>query len=78
MGIRFRFPELLTEHDTTAYALAKRSGGRLDASTLYRLVRSKGRVRFIDAELLEALADTLGVRSMDELLGRDNTRRRQR
>jgi predicted transcriptional regulator len=45
MGIRLRLPQLLAEHETTAYALAKRSRGRLDPSTLYRLVRGRGRVR---------------------------------
>lgn len=61
MSVRIRLPELLEEHDLTAYAIAQRSGGRISASTLYRLTRSKGRVRYIDAELLDALCDVLGV-----------------
>jgi hypothetical protein len=63
MGIRLRLPQLLAEHETTAYALAKRSGGRLDPSTLYRLVRGRGRVR--SSTRITALADALGVKLMD-------------
>lgn len=59
--MRLRFPEILEEHNTTAYSLAQRSEGRLSASTLYRLARNKGRVRYLDAELLEALCDILDV-----------------
>lgn len=60
-SMRLRFPEILEEHNTTAYALAQRSKGRLSASTLYRLARSKGRVRYIDADLLDALCELLDV-----------------
>lgn len=61
MSVRIRLPELLEEHDLTAYAVAQRSNGRISASTLYRLTRSRGRVRYIDADLLDALCDLLGV-----------------
>jgi len=45
----------------TAYRVAKASGGRINESTLYRLVRANGRVEFFAAELLEALSDVLGI-----------------
>jgi hypothetical protein len=35
-------------------------------------------MRFIDAEVLEALVDTFGVKSMDEVLERDSARRGRR
>lgn len=59
--MRIRLPELLDERDLTAYAVAQQSKGRISPSTLYRLVRSRGRVRYLDADLLEALCDVLGV-----------------
>lgn len=61
MEMRLRLPELLAEHDVTAYELARRSEGRILPSTLYRLVRSRGKVKFIDSDLLEALCDLLKV-----------------
>ncbi len=77
MGLRLRLPELLTEHGVTAYTLAQRSKGRISPSTLYRLVRSRGRVRYLDADLLEALCDVLGVAPGD-LLERHTKSRRAR
>lgn len=62
MTVRLRLPELLDEHETTAHAVAQRSGGRINASTLYRLTRSRGVVRYLDTELLDALCDVLGVK----------------
>lgn len=59
--VRLRLPELLDEHQLTAHAVARRSEGRINASTLYRLTRSRGAVRYLDAELLDALCDVLGV-----------------
>jgi len=75
MEMRIRLPELLTEHKTTAYAIAKRSNGRIDQSTLYRLTRQRGVVRYIDADLLEALCDVLNVEP-GALLERDKKRKR--
>jgi len=77
MGLRLRLPELLAEHRVTAYTLAQRSKGRISPSTLYRLVRSRGRVRYLDADLLEALCDVLGVTAGD-LLERQMKSRRGR
>jgi DNA-binding Xre family transcriptional regulator len=52
---------VLTEHDITAYEVAKRSGGKVIPSTLYRLVRQRGRVRMFDGVLLETLCQILNV-----------------
>lgn len=61
MEMRLRLPELLDEYDLTAYALAKRSKGRISLSTIYRLSRNRGFVESFDAELLEAICDVLQV-----------------
>ena len=61
MRVRIRLPEVLKEHRITAYEVAKRSDGKVIPSTLYRLVRQKGRVRMFDGELLETLCDILNV-----------------
>ncbi len=59
--MRIRLPEVLTEHDITAYEVAKRSEGKVIPSTLYRLVRQRGRVRMFDGVLLETLCEILNV-----------------
>jgi DNA-binding Xre family transcriptional regulator len=59
--VRIRLPEVLTEHKVTAYEVAKRSDGRAIPSTLYRLVRQRGRVRMFDGALLETLCEILDV-----------------
>jgi len=59
--VRIRLPEVLTEHKITAYEVAKRSDGRVIPSTLYRLVRQRGRVRMFDGALLETLCEILNV-----------------
>ena len=74
MDMRLRLPELLKEHDITAYEIAKRSGGRISPSTLYRLNRKRGAVELFSADLLEALCDVLGVEP-GELLERDRKRK---
>jgi len=74
MEMRLRLPELLKEHNITAYALAKRSQGRISLSTIYRLSRNKGVVESFDAETLEALCDVLQVKPGD-LLEREQKRR---
>jgi DNA-binding Xre family transcriptional regulator len=66
-GMRLRLPELLTQHEVTAYTLAQRSRGRISPSTLYRLVRSRGRVRYLDGDLLDALCDVLDLAPGDLL-----------
>lgn len=68
--MRLRLPEALEERQLTAYEVAKRSNGRILSSTLYRLSKQRGSVKYIDAELLEALCDVLGV-GPGELLERD-------
>jgi len=45
----------------TAYALVKAAGGRIDMSQAYRLVRCRGRVRYLDTKLLDTLCDVLDV-----------------
>ena len=75
--MRLRLPELLTEHEVTAYTLAQRSRGRISPSTLYRLVRSRGRVRYLDGDLLDALCDVLDLAPGD-LLEREPKPKRAR
>jgi len=76
-GMRLRLPELLTENEVTAYTLAQRSRGRISPSTLYRLVRSRGRVRYLDGGLLDALCDVLDLTPGD-LLERESKPKRAR
>lgn len=61
MALRLRLPELLDERGWTAYRLSVESGGRIGLSAAYRFCRLRGRLRMFDAEILEALCDTLGV-----------------
>lgn len=77
MEMRIRLPELFDEHHTTAYAIAQQSGGRIDQSSLYRLARKRGVVRYIDADLLEALCDVLDVEP-GQLLEREAAKRSRR
>ena len=73
MEMRIRLPELLEEHKPeplTAYEVAKQSNGKILPATLYRLVKSQGAVKYIDADLLDALYDVLELKSLDELLTR--------
>jgi DNA-binding Xre family transcriptional regulator len=75
--MRLRLPELLDERGLTAHSAAVQSHGRINRATLYRLVRTQGRVRLLDTELLEALCDVLDVEP-GELLERDAPKRRGR
>jgi DNA-binding Xre family transcriptional regulator len=75
--MRIRLPELFKERGLTAYAVAQQSDGRISTSVLYRLMRTKGRARYLDAELLDALCDVLGV-APSELLERETARKRTR
>jgi hypothetical protein len=68
MWMRLRLPELLDERKTTAYAIAQKSDGRIDESTLYGLARKRGNVRYLDSELLESLFNVLYLTKLDELL----------
>ena len=69
--MRIRLPELLDEHKTNAYALAMASNGRLAPNTVYKLVSKRGVVRYLDARTLQAIYETLGLESLDELLSSD-------
>jgi DNA-binding Xre family transcriptional regulator len=71
--MRLRVNELLNERGLTAYALAKRSGGRLGLRMAYRLAEQRGRFTTIKAEVLDALCDVLGVEP-GELLERGGRR----
>ena len=75
--IRLRVPEIFEEKGLTAYEIAKRSGGRIQAPTLYRLARRKGEVSSFDAELLDVLCDVLEVEPGD-LLEREREGKRKR
>ena len=75
--MRIRLPELLAERELTAYAAAQLSDGRISTSVLYRLLRTKGRARYLDSELLDALCDVLDVHP-GELLERESRRKRSR
>lgn len=75
--MRIRLPELFKERGLTAYAVAQQSDGRISTSVLYRLMRAKGRARYLDAELLDALCDVLGV-GPSELLEHETARKRTR
>lgn len=67
MRMRIRFPELLKAHGKTAYAVHKDSGGRISLSTAYRLKKSKGNLKFLDVDLLEALCDVFDAEPGDIL-----------
>lgn len=68
--MRVRLAELLEPRGLTAYAVAQQSDGRISTSALYRLLKSDGRVRYLDTELLDALCDVLDVEP-GELLERE-------
>jgi transcriptional regulator with XRE-family HTH domain len=72
--MRLRIPELLTAHGVTPYALAKRSGGRVSLSTVYRLVERRGHLQTYSSDLLDTLCDVLGV-DPGELFERDVPKR---
>ena len=75
MDVRLRLPELMKQHGLTAYAISRRSGGKISMSTAYRLARLNGRLHSFDADMLEALCDVLNVEP-GELLERDKKRKR--
>ena len=72
--MRLRLPELLEDRGLTAHGAALRSGGRINRATLYRVMRANGRVRLLNADLLEALCDVLDVEP-EELLQREGKRK---
>jgi DNA-binding Xre family transcriptional regulator len=77
MRMRIRFPELLKQHGKTAYAVHKDSGGRISLSTAYRLKKSRGNLKFLDVDLLEALCDVFEAEPGD-ILERERKSRRKK
>lgn len=75
--MRVRLAELMEPRGLTAYALAQQSDGRISTSALYRLLKTDGRARYLDSELLDALCDVLNVEP-GELLERERTGARER
>jgi hypothetical protein len=83
MDMRIRLPELLDEYGTNAHALAMASNKRLALNTVYKLVARRGVVKYMDAGTLQAIYETLKLKSRDELLSPDPpppraTRKRKR
>jgi DNA-binding Xre family transcriptional regulator len=74
MEMRMRLSELLSERNLSPYAVAK-ADDRISLSALYRLRKSKGRARYFDTTLLEALCEVFGV-GPGELLERDKPKRK--
>jgi DNA-binding Xre family transcriptional regulator len=72
--MRVRLAELMEDRGLTAYAVAQLSDGRISTSALYRLLKTSGHARYLDAQLLEALCDVLEV-GPGELLEREPPRR---
>jgi DNA-binding Xre family transcriptional regulator len=68
--MRVRLAELLELRGMTAYAVAQQSDGRISTSALYRLIKSGGRARYLDSDLLDALCDVFDVEP-GELLERE-------
>lgn len=77
MRMRIRFPELLKAHGKTAYGVHKESEGRISLSTAYRLKKSKGNLKFLDVDMLEALCDVFNAEP-GEILERERKRAKGR
>lgn len=60
MEMRLRFPELLKEHELTAYEVAKRSKDRISRSWAYRAKKKRGKLGTFGASEMEALFDIFG------------------
>ena len=73
MRVRLRLPELIEQAQppTSAYAIAKASGGRIKPAALYRLNRLRGHVRYVELGVVEALCEALRVQPND-LFGPDD------
>jgi DNA-binding Xre family transcriptional regulator len=77
IAMRLRLPELMAAHRlSTAYQLAKASGGRISMTNAYRLVDSEGRPARVELDTLEALCAIFGV-GPGELLELDTTKKRR-
>jgi DNA-binding Xre family transcriptional regulator len=74
MSVRLRIPELLKEHDClTAYALSKRTNGRVSITAAYRILEAVGRLKHFEADLIDALCEAFDV-SPGELFEREASR----
>jgi DNA-binding Xre family transcriptional regulator len=72
LDMRLRLVELMREHEpplTTAYALAKASGGAIPVTTAHRLLNEKRPPARVDFKTLDAICDTLKCKP-SELLAR--------
>ncbi len=74
--MRLRLPELLEERGMTAYGLEAASKGRISMSAAYRLCRRRGKMRYLDTQILEVLCEVLEIEP-GELLERTPRRRRK-
>jgi DNA-binding Xre family transcriptional regulator len=63
--MRLRLPELLEASGLTAYALAKRSDGRISMALAYRLAKGHGVFGSVQPRTLAALCDVLDVQPGD-------------
>lgn len=77
MRVRLRLRELLADRGMSYYALAKKSDDRISLSSAYRIKKEDGRLKFFEADLLEALCDILDT-TPGELLERETPKRRRR
>ena len=75
--MRVRIRELLRRHKMTPYALAKAAKGRVSLSTVYRLNRLDGRLKLLDADVLDTLCDVFDV-GPGTLLERGGKKKRRR
>lgn len=75
MAIRLRFPEFLEERGLTGYRLSIATRGKVSLSTIYRWVRTRGRVRTINTALLDAICEAFDA-SLGDLLEMEKKRRR--
>lgn len=74
--MRLRVSKLLEERDLTAYALAKRSNGRISLPMAYRLAGDD--FERISRRILEALCDVFEVEDVGLLFERGPRRNRGR
>lgn len=72
--LRLRVPELLAEHQMTAYGLHKASKGRISMSAAYRL--ATGDFGYVSRTVLEVLCDVFEIDDPGPLFERRSGRRR--
>jgi hypothetical protein len=59
MAMKWRLPEIMREHDLTAYRIGKELGGVTRMSTVYRLADSENPPMRIELETLSEMLDAL-------------------